>query len=389
MNEAKAAYAAGNHLTKSYGDVIIMINSHYVPQLILRHFANAERIQYCDLGNRKVETRNIRSTFSEKGYYPDEIEKEMCYKIESQFANLLNKKLLNERWRITLTRDELFILKKYLIVTTIRYNCTEAIKKYGNPLQAVQGYSDHFYDNINKVLATQNSEELARLMSISPSEKIEKLNSGRIGEFNSLFADIKNIMHSYIVFVSTHRCGECFIVPDTGFAYQATHLAVFQQSEFDKCMYTLSQAIRTHNPYLLQIAQMLTPYDMFVCPVSKEFAVLSLSIFYKFFNRQSDIYGLLSTEGLTVNRLLGFGDSNMVEPPKVKLQFGKATAYEYSIQQLSFQDVLELNARMINNSERYIGFQDFEKIKNSIEYYSSLPDDIRRFNMDFLMSTTK
>ena len=95
MNEAKAAYAAGNHLTKSYGDVIIMINSHYVPQLILRHFANAERIQYCDLGNRKVETRNIRSTFSEKGYYPDEIEKEMCYKIESQFANLLNNKLLN------------------------------------------------------------------------------------------------------------------------------------------------------------------------------------------------------------------------------------------------------------------------------------------------------
>ena len=89
-----------------------MVNSHYVPQLILRHFSDADRIQYCDLTNRKVETRNIRSTFAEKGYYPDEIEKEMCYKAESQFANLLNNKLLNERRRIILTRDELFILKK-------------------------------------------------------------------------------------------------------------------------------------------------------------------------------------------------------------------------------------------------------------------------------------
>lgn len=79
-----------------------MVNSHYVPQLILRHFADGERIQYVDLDKKKVETRNIKSTFAEKGYYSDEIEKELCHKTEVQFANLLNNKILN-----------LIILKKW------------------------------------------------------------------------------------------------------------------------------------------------------------------------------------------------------------------------------------------------------------------------------------
>ncbi len=361
-----------------------MVNSHYVPQLILRHFADADCIQYCDLSNERVETRNVRSAFSEKGYYPDEIEKEMCYKTESQFANLLNNKLLKERRRITLTRDELFILKKYLIITTIRFNCTEALKNYGIADKAVQGYSSRFYDNINKVLACQNSDELAQYMIVNPIEGLTKLINGGMGKMNRLFVDIKNIMQSYIVFVSTNRCGENFIVPDTGFAYQATHLGIFSDQTFDKCMYTLSYATQTKNPYLLQVAQMLTPYDMFICPVSKNFAVISLSIFYKFFNRKSDIYGLLPTDGLTVNKLLGFGDSNLVEPPKVKKQYGKPTLYEYTIQQLSLQDALSLNAGMINTAEHYFGYADLSRVQSSMDYYMSASEEVRRYNLSFI-----
>ena len=48
-----------------------MINSHYIPQFILRHFLNTEKIQYCDLKNKKVESRNTKSVFSEKEYYPE------------------------------------------------------------------------------------------------------------------------------------------------------------------------------------------------------------------------------------------------------------------------------------------------------------------------------
>ena len=138
-----------------------MVKSHYVQQLILRNFGTDEIIHYCDLDKKIVETRNIKSTFAEKGYYPDEIESDLCYKTEKDFAYLLNSKILKERYKITLSPEELFTLKKYLIVTCIRYNVTEAMSDFDNPQAMIDSYSKEFYSNINKVLACENLDEMA------------------------------------------------------------------------------------------------------------------------------------------------------------------------------------------------------------------------------------
>ena len=361
-----------------------MVNSHYVPQLILRHFANDERIQYCDLNKKKIETRNIKSAFAKKGYYPDEIEKELCYKTERQFANLLNNKILKERYKVSLTREELFILKKYLIVTTIRFNVTEAMENFNNPQKMVQSYSDSFYGNINKVLACERVEEMMEYLNINPSEALGKaMNGDKYGEIK-LFSDIKNILHSYVAIVSTNRCKRDFIIPDTGFSYKATHLS-FLGEEFDKCMYTLNYAMQTGNPFLMHVAHMLTPYDYIFCPVSKDLAIISFSVFYKFFNNKSDIYGMIQTNGITVSDLLGFGSADLVEPPKVKQQFGKPVGYEYGIKELSRNDVHWLNAAMFNTVEHHFGYCDLDKIKSSIEYYNALPTNERRYDLGFMM----
>ena len=74
------------------------MNNHYIPQFLLKHFCENGTIQYCDIENRKVEVRNTRSVFSKKGYYPDELEHDLCNKIESQFSKLLNDKLAISRY---------------------------------------------------------------------------------------------------------------------------------------------------------------------------------------------------------------------------------------------------------------------------------------------------
>lgn len=362
-----------------------MVNSHYVPQLILRHFADGERIQYVDLDKKKVETRNIKSTFAEKGYYSDEIEKELCHKTEVQFANLLNNKILNERYRLALTKDELFILKKYLVITTIRYNITKAMANFDNPEKMVASYSDNFYKNIDKVLACENADQMMRYLDINPLESLKKaVNGDEYGE-TKLYCDIKNILHSYVAIVSTRKCKEDFIIPDIGFSYKATHLEIFSGREFDKCMYTLNYAMQSRNPYLLQVSQLLTPYDYILCPISKDLAIVSFSVFYKFFNNKSDLYGLLPTNGITVSELLGFGSSEIVEPPKVKQQFGKAVAYEYAIKMLTKEDVYWLNATMIDTSERHFGYCNLESIKSSIQYYNLFSDNERRYDLSFML----
>ena len=96
-----------------------MINSHYFPQFILRNFYTNDKIKYCDLEKKKVELRNTRSVFTEEGYYPEGIEKDLCKKAEYLFANLYHNKFEEARNTLVLTRDELFTVKKYLIVSAI------------------------------------------------------------------------------------------------------------------------------------------------------------------------------------------------------------------------------------------------------------------------------
>ena len=91
------------------------MNNHYIPQFLLKHFCENGTIQYCDIENRKVEARNTRSVFSEKGYYPDELEHDLCNKIESQFSKLLNDKLAISRYKVTINSEEKKKKKKYMI----------------------------------------------------------------------------------------------------------------------------------------------------------------------------------------------------------------------------------------------------------------------------------
>ena len=66
------------------------MNNHYIPQFLLKHFCEDGLIQYCDIENKKVESRNTRSIFSEKGYYPQQ----MCSFLTLYYSLYVIKTLL-------------------------------------------------------------------------------------------------------------------------------------------------------------------------------------------------------------------------------------------------------------------------------------------------------
>ena len=98
-----------------------MIRSHYIPQFILRNFCLDGKLTYCNLDDKTVQKRNPYSVFSEKGYYPEQLEKNLNEKAEHPFANLYHNKLENAYRKIVLSADELFVIKKYLVATMIRF----------------------------------------------------------------------------------------------------------------------------------------------------------------------------------------------------------------------------------------------------------------------------
>ena len=178
-----------------------MVNSHFIPQFILRNFCSDNKIQYYNKSTQTLETRSTRSVFSEKGYYPDHLEKELCSKIEYQFSVVLNNKILNARNNITLNYEDMWILKKFLIITMLRIHDDNMehntwykfLKRDGfiqNPDEFQSKFSGDFYENITKIL--------------NCSDPISALELTETEANMTLFSFVRDVINSYNVFVNPY-----------------------------------------------------------------------------------------------------------------------------------------------------------------------------------------
>ena len=96
-----------------------MANNHIVPRLTLRKFGEKICLFNVKTGEYKEDVK-IDNAFSENDFYSDEVEDKLNRKIESQFGNLFANKLLNANNTIELKRNELYLIKKFLLISVIR-----------------------------------------------------------------------------------------------------------------------------------------------------------------------------------------------------------------------------------------------------------------------------
>ena len=132
-----------------------MSNSHYVPMLTLRKFAERLCLFNVRTGEYK-ENIKLDKSFSEKNLYSDDIEEKLNRRLESQFGNLFSHKLFNAEGKIELKRDELYLIKKFILVSIIRSSGSEEF------LQVEKNY----YKNKNefaKKFALENGLEYKKI----------------------------------------------------------------------------------------------------------------------------------------------------------------------------------------------------------------------------------
>lgn len=330
-----------------------MMNNHYIPQFLLKHFCEDGLIQYCDIENKKVESRNTRSIFSEKGYYPDELEHDLCSKIETQFSKLLNDKLAVSRYKVTINSDEMFILKKYMIVTALRYNSREL---ENDPIISILPLDEKtkligdFYSRINTVLNCKNHIEMLQLIDVNKFNNI------------GLFTYIKNIMHSYTIIVMTNNCKQDFIITDRGCTRYSGPISL------EKAFMLLDAAKKTNDPFLWQLASAVSIHDYSVFPITKNMAIINMSVFFKLFTKASPYRAIFSNLSSTINSVLGFGDLSLIEDPKVKNMLNGYKEYTMEIKQLSSTDVFFLNSLLFSLCNKNFAFANKSRIVQSLEY---------------------
>lgn len=140
-----------------------MKNSHYVPQFILKKFSDKLCLYNIKTGEFK-ENIKPEKAYAEKGFYSDEIEDKLNRKIEKQFAMLLSEKILKCDNEIELSRSELRLIKKFLLISVIR--------SMGNE-QFLQK-EKRFYDDLTDLFIKQGlSKEEAIKAAAKPFDEIQ------------------------------------------------------------------------------------------------------------------------------------------------------------------------------------------------------------------------
>ena len=92
-----------------------MSNNHYVPRLILRKFGDKLSLYNVKTGELK-ENIPPEHAYAMQGFYDNETEKKLNLKIESQFGGLLSNLILKRENEISLSRANVLLIKKFLLV---------------------------------------------------------------------------------------------------------------------------------------------------------------------------------------------------------------------------------------------------------------------------------
>lgn len=330
-----------------------MTRSHYIPQFILRHFCVDNSITYCDLVNQNVESRNTKSVFSEKGYYPNDLEKALCERIEAQFANILNNKILSNRYKVILNADELMLLKKYLLISVFRFKYEDPLEKevFANcSKEEVEEYKGNFYENINKILNCQTKEEMFDYTNFED----QRTNP-------TLTAYVRDILFSYLVFVTSATEEEEFLISDRGYAsYEGP-------GKYEKLFTIIDLIKESGDPQLIQISSMMTPHDFSVFPLSKTMSVITMSPFYKIlYVNEGQEKKRIEKSGVIQN-YLGFENSRIINPPKLSTNNDKVLQYHYLTSILKTEDMVFLNTLMMINAKQYVACSDLNHIQETVK----------------------
>lgn len=387
-----------------------MAYSHYVPRFILKNFGN--KISTYNIKNQKLSI-NVKpeNVFGEEDFYSSDVENKLNRKIESKFANVFNNKISNIENRITLTRKELKLVKKFLLVSIIRSLGSEDYmlkeKNFYNDLseKLTVIYKNKGYSNVQtkeiidreipfeeKQISNETIHDywLRTLEVILDSDgtplSIMKNDNKTYPAFR--WACVVNT--AYIGFWDAPK-GEEFVITDIGMTsenelgwdgiYNQNHkkldyvLNLFNQVNTDE-----------QKQYLYGIARNLTyfheNFQMF--SISKSRMIVLISPFFKFLKMNKLNYDIANLTNIPDWRLFEPNACNYIEPNKCSDE----DIFEYKITKLTYDEIQYCNSLFLDRINSFVGFSNIDTIRDSLLMYYKLTHTglTARVNYDELMT---
>lgn len=367
------------------------IDHHYVPRLILRKFD--ERINTFNIrtGEVKLSGSKLKKTFSSDLLYSQEIEDLFNEKVESEFAQILNLKILSNENEVILKRTELATVKKFLLLAMIRTIDGESFIAHRKQIAA---------DSLKQLL------------------KFEEKNTNDLSDFDYWMRTIRCILNSkdlisvkndpeattqavrwattfnsgYISIWDSSETGEDFIVIDNGMTseHESTRFIEKIGNDVIKRGYLLdktifSDEVNEENEKIdfMNYRDLMFSLDFFtenfyLFSISKSRMIALINPFFRLYDKShSEGTNILPIPDIWTTRIkdrtLFLKNRNEYVNGVSDTLRGKTDAndlYIYPIRQMKLDDVIYVNCLSFDRISNILGFTDSSRVRKSLSVYS-------------------
>lgn len=372
-----------------------MSNSHYVPRLTLRKFADKLCLFNVRTG-KYIENIKIEKAFTEQNFYTDDVEEKLNRKIESQFGNLFSNKLCKNIDKIELKRDELNLIKKFLLISVIRSLGSEEF------LQNEKNY----YSNLNNYSKKMASEKGIEYKKIEPpfiENEIENESSfdywmrtlNVILDTNGTPNEILKhpnktypahrwatvINNGYLAFWDSEYIHDEFIITDIGMTSENelgwNGITVNNHKKTDFLLSLFNKAKTPQEQMLIyQIMELHSCFteNFMMFPISSKRMIVLIDPFYKFRIFNKAIYSMPKLEELTKmpNEDLFYPNTNRYvykQVPFKPVKYHDDDLYIYDIKKLTSKETRYCNMLFLDRINTWVGFSNLNKVVGSIVGY--------------------
>ena len=364
------------------------MKNHYIPQFIIKKFSKTINVFNLKTGELK-ENESPHSVFYGENIYEDEVEKLLNLNLEAEFSKLLDKKLLINDNKIELTRKELLLVKRYMLVSSVR---TQGEEEFRDFLVNFKRNTYMFY-TLNQQFeksslpyteeTTLSNRELFNnaLLAFSQTISINDL------AFNPLctremVAYAATFLLSYIAFWDAPEGNE-FVLSDVGMIseYEGVH-QITGGLDLSKLSYLFHQLLNDKsmaNIYIELLSSnevMYENYDIF--NISKKRCLIMINPFFRqYFGMHCGLfdknYAIFTDLPIPDMWPAIIQNKNLFTPPineykKNPCVRKKTDRFIYESRKLNQEELVYINSMLISQSKELIGFDSAKMVFPSIEF---------------------
>ncbi len=360
------------------------MKNHYVSQFIIRRFSSA--INVFDMHTGKIdESKKPHKVFYKNDIYDKEIEKIMNFNIESRVSNIIDNKILVDG-DIVLTRTELEILKRYMLICSVRTHDEKSFCKILRSFEKnadlyIKFYSEYSFLRKTKDLNLSDKELYLRTLKVfAKTTYIRDIAFDPLAT-REMLAWAMPFIESYIAFWDAPKDKE-FILTDCGMCseYEGFHM-ITGGLDVSKMSYLIKQIKDGKYQYGRIMASCIVMYENYnIYNLNSTRCMVAINPFFRLyydekFVNENNINETTPIEKPDIWPAI-IQNKELFGVPQIKYShslkpylYAFDDEFTYRPKILSSEDLVYINTLMLSQTKDIIGFNDATKIIDSIYYY--------------------